>query len=364
MRKCDYSKFNRVCNAMRVAILCMFFTIQALCGQEPAKAPATPNLQADLSALSAGYKADLDDIAADYEKWFTALQTWYLAGLDKLQSERTKAGDLEGVLAFKEERDRIAGRVESTREQIQAMPAVLGKLRAAYDPALKKIKDEAGRRKSVAQKKYLANLEGLQKRLTVSLDLDDAVLVRKEKERLAAEMAEAGGGAVVTPPEPSPKKASEPFQGSRNLLAGEDARKWTIVRGDWTTDNNVLTGAGNSSIVFTDELSPPFTLQFKINVLEGMRPRVRFGPFEFGNEGFETTFALYPKPTGELFHYQRKTSYGIAISVSQKSVDLSIDGNLIASRPGVKEKLDKLDFLAGDNWSKGRVEFRDITLAK
>ena len=196
------------------------------------------------------------------------------------------------------------------------------------------------------------------------VDLDDAVLVRKEKERLAAEMAEAGGGAVVTPPEPSPKKASEPFQGSRNLLAGEDARKWTIVRGDWTTDNNVLTGAGNSSIVFTDELSPPFTLQFKINVLEGMRPRVRFGPFEFGNEGFETTFALYPKPTGELFHYQRKTSYGIAISVSQKSVDLSIDGNLIASRPGVKEKLDKLDFLAGDNWSKGRVEFRDITLAK
>jgi formylglycine-generating enzyme required for sulfatase activity len=176
-----------------------------LWGQDPARTPAKadtkPDTKSDLAVLKAAYKAELGDVAADHEKWFAALQKWYLAGLEKLQGERMKAGDLEGTLAFKAERDRIAARRETTQEQIQAMPAILRKLRAAYEPALKKIEDEAARRKDVARGKYFGNLEALQKRLTVGGYLDQALLVKTEKDRLTTEMALAAGASIAPPAE-------------------------------------------------------------------------------------------------------------------------------------------------------------------
>ena len=176
-----------------IAALWLVIAAGILWAQEPAKVPPKQDAKANLAALAAAYKADLDDVAADYEKWFTTLQSWYLASLDKLQAERIKAGDLEGTLAFKAERGRIAARTETTREQVRAMPATLAKLRAVYDPALKKIVDEAARRKDVARSKHLANLDALKKLLTISRGLDEALLVRTEKDRFATEMAEAAG---------------------------------------------------------------------------------------------------------------------------------------------------------------------------
>ena len=158
-----------------------------LSAQEPGKTPAKRDVKAEMAALAAAHKADLDDGAAGYKKWTSDLQAWYVAGLDKLQGETLKAGDLEGVLAFKAERERIAAGAETTQEQTQAMPAKLGKLRAAYESARKKVAGEAARRKAAASGKYLANLEALQKRLTVGGDLDDALLVKNEKEQFGME---------------------------------------------------------------------------------------------------------------------------------------------------------------------------------
>ena len=190
----------------RLAAFWLVIAAAMLSAQEPAKAPAnaetkaTTDAKATLAALAAAYKADMGEIAADYEKWFTALQNWYLAGLDKLQGETIKAGDLEAVLAFKAERERIVARTETTQEQVQSMPARLAKLRAAYEPALKKIVDDAARRKDAARARHLANLDALQKRFTTSVELDEALLVRKERDQFAVEMAEAAGAAVAKPP--------------------------------------------------------------------------------------------------------------------------------------------------------------------
>jgi len=189
----------------RIAILWLVIAAGMLWAEEPAKAPvkadtkATTDAKATLAVLAAGYKADMGEVAAGYEKWFTALQNWYLTSLDKLQGESMKAGDLEAALAFKAERERIAAHAETTQEQIQSMPAKLRKLRAAYEPAVKKIVDEAARRKDVARGKHFANLEALQKRLTTNGDLDEALLVKKEKDQFAVEMAEAAGVAVAKP---------------------------------------------------------------------------------------------------------------------------------------------------------------------
>jgi len=185
----------------RIAALWLFIAGAMLPGQEPAGTAAKPNVQEDLAVLAAAFKANLNDVAADDEKWVAALQKWYLAGLEKLQAERMKAGDLEGTLAPKAERERIAARAETTHEQIQAMPESLRKLRAAYEAALKKIIDEAGRRKNAARAKHLANLEALQKRFTTGRQLDEALLVRKEKERFDAEtpLADAPAAGDLVP---------------------------------------------------------------------------------------------------------------------------------------------------------------------
>jgi len=99
------------------------------------------------------------------------------------------------------------------------MPATLAKLRAVYDPALKKIVDEAARRKDVARSKHLANLDALKKLLTISRDLDEALLVRTEKDRFATEMAEAAGVAVMKPTEVAGLTASkdQPFVNSLGM---------------------------------------------------------------------------------------------------------------------------------------------------
>jgi len=69
----------------------------------------------------------------------------------------------------------------------------------AYEPALKKIMDEAARRKDAARARPIASLEALQKRLTLSQDLDAALLVRKEKERFAAETPPPAGSGAGEP---------------------------------------------------------------------------------------------------------------------------------------------------------------------
>jgi hypothetical protein len=196
-------------NVTRIAALWLVIAAGAICAQEP-KTASKPDAKADTAILAAAYKADMGDVAADYEKWVAALKNWYLAGLEKLQGERTKAGDLDGALAFKGEHERIAGDAETTQDQMQAMPPPLGKLRAAYEQALKKINEEVARRKEVARSKHLANLEALQKRLTIRGELDEALIVMKEKDRFAAEMADAAAVGLVKPLEAPGSPATTP----------------------------------------------------------------------------------------------------------------------------------------------------------
>ena len=151
---------------------------------------------------------------------------------------------------------------------------------------------------------------------------------------------------------------------SHNLLSKENEKKWKISKGDWKIENNVLTGSGESYTVFRETFYPPFTLQFKINVLDGLRAHVGFGPLSFNDVGYDTDFGFWPRTGGKLFHFQRNIEYKISIFVSHKSVDLSIDDKPLDSAPGMKGKIDKLEFSAGDGWSKGRVEFRDIVVTK
>jgi len=117
-----------------------------------------------------------------------------------MKKERAEAVDLDGALAVKAEMDRLGAHQPTSEEQRKAMPPALRALRGSYDAALKGYWDEAARGDGALLQKYLADLEVLQKRITITGNLEKALLVKVERERAAADAAK--GRPAISPPAP------------------------------------------------------------------------------------------------------------------------------------------------------------------
>jgi hypothetical protein len=154
-------------------------------------------------------------------------------------------------------------------------------------------------------------------------------------------------------------------QGKTLLLSKENVAYWEHTGGEWQIENGTLTGRGDSTTDFNTTLAAPFTLEFKIKVLEGIRPRVLLGELMCGNEGYESTFALYPpgRNAGN-FPYEHNHSYDVSIHVQKDKVELYVDKQLVSTGPGLDKEISKLEFRGGDWWSKGATEYRDISVTK
>jgi hypothetical protein len=205
--------------------LVLFLSACTLLAQAPAKADA----KQEIAALQDTQRKTLEAVAADYEKSFAALQTWYLAGLDKLMAETAKSGDLEAVLVIKNERGRVAEKKPTADEEVRTMPAALRQLRGLYAPALKRVEDDSARRKEAADRTYLTALDALQKRITMSGDFDQALLVKAERERVIAAKPPAppavAVAATAATPAPAPAAPATPPPASAESAA---------VVGSWT----------------------------------------------------------------------------------------------------------------------------------
>jgi len=136
--------------------------------------------------LWAPYHAGLKAVAAERDKKLANLDNIYLLNLDKMKKERAEAVDLDGALAVKAEMDRLEAHQATSEEQRKAMPPALRALRASYDAALKSYLEEAASGDGAALQKYLVDLEGLQKRITMTGDLQKALMVKAERDRLTA----------------------------------------------------------------------------------------------------------------------------------------------------------------------------------
>ena len=190
-------------NTSRILVLLL---LTASVGREQtfAQNPTAPVVKqdavAEIGKLQAVYNTAMEVNAAETAKWTEGLEKWYLDGLAKLQEERAKAADLDGALLVKAERERVAAHVETTEEQVKAMPAVMRTLRSAYEGSLKKITEEIAKRNLPVRQKLSADLEALQKRITVSGDLEQAVIVKTEKERFAARFVEIEKERIAAQP--------------------------------------------------------------------------------------------------------------------------------------------------------------------
>ena len=362
-----------------LATLALSFTILGALSSLAAEAPTgtTPTAPAaagaDLDAYRTQYSQSLAALRAERETKYARVRASYVAALERLQKDVTTRGDLDGALAIKAEHERIAAAQEPNADERKAMPPALAAVRMRYDQELQPILAENARQEEALGKRYAVALQELQMRYTQRNELEKALAVKGELTALAAK----GSAAPAVPPGGGTPKVSTPFGTAAplggmtaavsttgdQLLAKENAHKWKPATGEWKIRNAVMTGSGDSRTVYADTISPPFTLQFTINVLDGMRPRIKLGPVTCANEGFDTTLGLYPGGR-DRFHYERKTAYKVALKATDKSVELYVDDKLITTGPGIKDPLDKLEFCAGDGFSKGRVEYRDIVLMK
>ncbi|HRH98677.1 MAG TPA: hypothetical protein PLB55_22225, partial [Prosthecobacter sp.] len=78
----------------------------------------------------------------------------------------------------------------------------------------------------------------------------------------------------------------------------------------------------------------------------------------------KTTFGLYPQVKGApLFTYEHKKPYQITIKATTDKTELFVDGVKVCDGPKINNAVEVLQFRAGDDYSKGKAEFRKIRIS-
>lgn len=114
-----------------------------------------------------------------------ALTQSYMTALEELQQNYMADGDLDGSVAAKEEKERMGACESATAAGIEAMPERIRNMRRDYEEKLEKIDQEQDRELENVRERYVQNLSKLERRLTRQGDLDGALIVRGEKERMS-----------------------------------------------------------------------------------------------------------------------------------------------------------------------------------
>lgn len=178
-----------------------------------------------------------------------------------------------------------------------------------------------------------------------------------------------GNSNSPNPPPPADPPSSEKQPDFRDLTQKlNDFASWTPLKGQWSKRNNGFHGRGDSVLKFNDECPAEFLLTFRMNVLEGMRPRIYFDEqtFWFGNEGFERTLFVYGEgqegSAGTPRAYANRATLKIACRFAGEDVHFMVNGKPIAHCRRKKTGPLVLTLSAGDGYSPGQVFFNNFKL--
>lgn len=145
-----------------------------------------------------------------------------------------------------------------------------------------------------------------------------------------------------------------------------DLGEWSIGKGEWSaTPDGKIMGKGDSELTLKHDLPADCFIEFHMNVMDGMRPRVLFPGTDLyiGNEGFFHQIEMYGAETqrGVSFPYSNGQEMKLGINFSGKNVDLYINGELMARgmRRNVPTTL-AMVLRGGDDWSTGTTLFWDF----
>lgn len=142
-----------------------------------------------------------------------------------------------------------------------------------------------------------------------------------------------------------------------------DLAEWTRQSGHWiVTPDGKIRGQGDSVLTFNHSLPRDFVIQFHMNVLEGLRPRIHFDGTDLyvGNEGYARQIHAHGAATlqGAPAAYRNNQDLMVTVKFQEKAFELYVNEHLVASGTR-KHTPDKTAFkiCGGDWWSPGATAF-------
>lgn len=167
--------------------------------------------------------------------------------------------------------------------------------------------------------------------------------------------------------------ATQPVASSASVFESltahlNDFQQWSIGAGTWrTTPEGHIRGEGESSLGFTHDLPANFLLEFRMNVVDGMRPRIfleKSGIY-IGNEGFVQIIAAYNVNNlrGLEWGYRNGQEMLIGMKVKGDLFELYVNGELMSRSRRAATDNERLRLSAGDGWSRGVTEFRQFKIS-
>jgi hypothetical protein len=137
--------------------------------------------------------------------------------------------------------------------------------------------------------------------------------------------------------------------------------EWEVVLGQWTTTpSGRLLGTGESYLRFRHKLPGTVFVEFHVNVLDGMRPRVHFEETKMfiGNEGFRREFWPHEgqKVWGLWEPYANGRAKRIGVYLAGGKFEWYADGRCVG-RGELSKSSEQITLAirAGDGWCKGRA---------
>lgn len=142
-----------------------------------------------------------------------------------------------------------------------------------------------------------------------------------------------------------------------------DLTQWKRQTGKWdVSPDGKIRGLGDAAMMFTHQLPRDCSLELHLNVVEGMRPRIRFLGTDFyvGNEGYDQVIAPYGAVSsqGTSTRYGNNEEIKLGIKFVGEKFELSVNDAVTArgTRKTPPETVG-LRIEAGDFWSAGDVLF-------
>lgn len=135
--------------------------------------------------LREAYQTELETVETDALFKEVELARKYIAALEHLEQKLAAAGDLDAIVRVREEREAVEKSSGTTSHEDKS----LVELREKYLTARKSIHDETGAARRKITRDFTLKLQELETELTKAGDVETAITLRKERERLLLELA-------------------------------------------------------------------------------------------------------------------------------------------------------------------------------
>jgi hypothetical protein len=207
--------------------------------------------------------------------------------------------------------------------------------------------DELGR----VDNAFLPRAQALQKSATDAADVDTATAAADLVSQIQAKLGSAATSGL-------------PSGDAEALFAPEKQARWKPQQGTWRWEGALLTGSGDSVIEYETSLSPPFVVQFTMNIVSGSREMLDMDQVGVHNVGYQDKFGPKGGDESKFFAFKHNQPYHCVLVVARKMSEFYVDGNLITDGAGESKKVEKIRLDGGDGWSPGKTEYQDFVVIR